>query len=797
MENSLENKILSQALNYAEKLGWSIIPVGKNKRPLIEWKQFQNKRATKEQISDWFNKNPDAGIAVITGNISNIVIVDIDPRHGGSNENFKDIQTLIAKTGGGGWHYYFQYEEGIQNHAGLEPGIDVRGEGGYAVLPPSPHESGINYKWEISPSDDVSISKIPQFVKDLLSTSKTKTKKSKFDKAVLSGVGEGKRNESAASVAGKLLKRFPEEEWENEAWPHLINWNSQNNPPLSEEELRTTFESIKQRQSASSGDDEEGKKPTIALQLVEEINKEKIIFFHTPQKDGFAAINGDGSVIIKLRSRAFKQFISHHIYKNFKKTVSAETISNIIQLLEGKAVFDGEEHDLDVRIAEHGDAIWYDLGNGCVVHIDKSGWRISATPPILFKRFSHQTVQVNPISGGSINDLYNFVNLQSEDDKLLFLVYTIASFIPNFSHPLLVLYGPQGAGKTTPLRLLKSLVDPSILKTLTAPDAGREFVQLASHHYFLFLDNLSSIPNWLSDALARACTGDGFTKRELFSDDDDIIYSFQRTIVLNGINLVVQKADLLDRSILLGLERISKDKRREEQEFWKEFDKLKPGILGAIFDCVTLALIEYPNISLDSHPRMADFARWGCAIARSLGFEDEEFLAAYYRNINSQNDAAIEASPVGTAILTLMDDRDEWEGTATDLLNELERIAEKIKINIKSRDWPKDPSWLTRKIQLIHSNLAEQGLQVTRVENSRPRKILIQKIKENAVATVDGDGATQIDTKSPTPSMSPTSQNDVIADEQTSSIRGSQTEGTPPTLFSQDSGEEAQDEFPY
>ena len=155
MDNLQSNKNpkLQEAIRLLEDNGWSVIPVGIDKKPLIEWKKYQKEKATREQITEWFTKYPDANIGVVTGKISNLIVIDIDPRHGGSNEDFKDIQTVVAKTGGGGWHYYFRYEGNIQNAAGIKPGIDVRGEGGYVIVPPSSHESGNNYEWEVAPNE--------------------------------------------------------------------------------------------------------------------------------------------------------------------------------------------------------------------------------------------------------------------------------------------------------------------------------------------------------------------------------------------------------------------------------------------------------------------------------------------------------------------------------------------------------------------------------------------------------------------------------------------------------------------
>lgn len=143
--------MLDWALFYREKLQWSIIPVAKDKRPLVNWKNYQEVTASVEEIREWWNKFPEANIGVVTGRISNLIVVDIDPRHGGSDELFKSIETVKAKTGGGGWHYFFKYEEGIKNFAAIKSGIDIRSEGGFVVIAPSIHQSGNKYEWEVQP----------------------------------------------------------------------------------------------------------------------------------------------------------------------------------------------------------------------------------------------------------------------------------------------------------------------------------------------------------------------------------------------------------------------------------------------------------------------------------------------------------------------------------------------------------------------------------------------------------------------------------------------------------------------
>jgi hypothetical protein len=245
MNNVNTNNVLEQALYLNHKLGWNVLPVGKDKKPLIEWKKFETEGVNSEQIKEWFNKYPNANLGVVTGKISDLVVIDIDPRHGGKDDEFRNFQTVKSKTGGGGWHLFFRYKDGINNKAGIKEGVDVRGEGGYVVVPPSLHESGNYYEWVNSPSNTPLVD-IPTEILRILQNGKATSNQfvSDWDENVLNGVDEGRRNGSAASVIGKLLKRFPEEEWKTEVWPLFVGWNMRNRPPLSDTELSGVYASI-------------------------------------------------------------------------------------------------------------------------------------------------------------------------------------------------------------------------------------------------------------------------------------------------------------------------------------------------------------------------------------------------------------------------------------------------------------------------------------------------------------------------------------------------------------------------
>ncbi len=249
MQNS--NTKLEQALSLRE-FGWSIIPIGLDKKPLMKWEEYQSRIPSVEEIKTWFNQWPSANIGVVTGTISKLVVVDIDPRHGGTNELFKDYKTPCSRTGGGGWHYYFTSDSIITNRAGVLPGIDIRGQGGYVIAPPSLHSSGGSYQWLISPQE-ATLLEFPHWIFKV-----TEKKEYKNDwQTVLSGVSEGERNTSAARVIGKLLSMFPSNDWEEFVIPLIKGWNNQNNPPLSEQELQDTYKSLAEKESLSRGDEDD------------------------------------------------------------------------------------------------------------------------------------------------------------------------------------------------------------------------------------------------------------------------------------------------------------------------------------------------------------------------------------------------------------------------------------------------------------------------------------------------------------------------------------------------------------
>jgi hypothetical protein len=720
-------QFIALATSYIER-GFSVIPVGVDKRPLVKWEQYQNRRATAEEVEQWSKLTKNPNIAIVTGSISGIVVVDVEA--GGSIDGY--TPTVLANTGGGGWHFYYKhpgYE--IKNSARkLRELTDIRGDGGYVVAPPSLHKSGNHYEWSVAP-EAADFADIPDWIlQSLVPTKAAAHEGNDWEKLLTQDNHEGTRNDMAAKVAGYLLSTVNQSHWDSTAWAWFTAWNlTHNKPPLPERELQKVWDSIKGRAEDDLALKTAIKAPSAQV-LVDAMKASGAVLFHDQYNEPHIAYDGNGSDVSKIRSGTTKLWFVRYGHTQLGKVPSTDAINRATETLAAYAHFDGEQHALEVRSVHNKEGLWYDLG-GSAVHVTAKQWEVTEQPPIIFRRFSHQKPQVMPERGGDLRTLLDYVNITDEAEKLLFLVYIVAAFIPDYPHPLLILHGLQGAGKTTPMMIMKDLIDPSSLREgFSLPSKESEFAQIANHHYFLFFDNLSTMPEAFSDTLARAVTGGSFSKRGLYTDDDDVIYRFQRTIALNSINQVVYKSDLLDRSILLHLARICDDNRIPSKLFWADFERDLPYILGAIFDVLVKALALYPAVKLDKLPRMADFASWGYAIAEAAGYSGEAFTQAYYANIVTQHDEAIEANPVAQAIMEFIKDLATWTGTPSELYALLSPIAFKLGVS-NSRGWPKDAPRLGRVLEILTPNLAAKGIAL---ERSRAQQRLIT-ISTNAVVT--------------------------------------------------------------
>ena len=160
-EGSLSGLLTKAALDYSRH-GWSVIPIeSRGKHPLLAWDVYQHRRTEKPEFADWFERWPHANLAIVTGTVSALVVLDVGTEQGGAAtleqlwQGYTPLpETVEARTGAGGRHLYFaHFGEVINSRRGIIPGVDLYGDGGYVVAPPSVHAHGGSYSWTHSPED--------------------------------------------------------------------------------------------------------------------------------------------------------------------------------------------------------------------------------------------------------------------------------------------------------------------------------------------------------------------------------------------------------------------------------------------------------------------------------------------------------------------------------------------------------------------------------------------------------------------------------------------------------------------
>jgi hypothetical protein len=460
--------------------------------------------------------------------------------------------------------------------------------------------------------------------------------------------------------------------------------------------------------------------------------------------------------IMPLKSSKYKHYLSRLFRDNSEgEIIGEDAINNAISSLSADADFDGETIPLHVRAAwgqkenkaKEG-CIYIDMtdSQGRVVEISANSWHIvnGSNPdiPILFKRHN-QTSQVTPdknYTNDILDQFLDLTNVTYKEHRVLLKVLIISYFIPEIDHPILTTYGPQGAAKSSLLRLIKLLVDPSKPVLLTLLRNIPEFIQQVNHNYLAYYDNVKYIPYWLSDEICKAITGIGHTKRELYSDDDDIIYEHRRIISINGINVALTEPDALDRSIFIELRDIDDDIRREKEELLAEFEKIRAKLLAYIFDTMVKALRIKPNLNLTRLPRMADFAKWGEAISRAMGYDAFAFLEAYANNRNQQNFVAVEENIIGSIFVKYYRDYETknnlnstFVGSPEMLYKAIIDFAEANEINVNSRQFPKAPNILVKKLKAIKSNLKDGFGIIVDIERDSANNSIISIYRNKAI----------------------------------------------------------------
>ena len=455
----------------------------------------------------------------------------------------------------------------------------------------------------------------------------------------------------------------------------------------------------------SKGGEGGGEKGPSAAELLFAIAASKSELWHDDTGVGFATI---GRLSAPVRSKKFRDWLINEYRKAFaNKVPNNDALGNAVAAIDAAAIYDHPEHRAFVRVGWDGGRVYVNLGDAdaTVYEIGPDGWGECRDVPVRFRFSPTARPLPRPVRGGSIGQLLDLLRMTDADTRALVEGWLLSAYMPDAPRPILLLNGEQGALKTTTTVALRAVCDPSALPTRSTPKDEQDLQIAARGNWVLAFDNLSCMPDWLSDGLCKLATGIGLGTRTLYTPDEETVFQARRPTVIASIDDLATRPDLVDRGVNVVLPAIPKSERMPDTVFWRRFDAIHPAVLGAVFDRVSAGLraIEAVRATPKDWPRMADFCQWAMACEKGSG-NKAVFYDAYERNQQSAAELPLEDSPLTQPLLKLMaSHKDGFDGTSSDLLAALTLIA----TDPKSRDWPKKPNALSNRLRRLAPNFRD------------------------------------------------------------------------------------------
>ncbi|QQD71722.1 hypothetical protein [Acidithiobacillus ferrivorans] len=439
--------------------------------------------------------------------------------------------------------------------------------------------------------------------------------------------------------------------------------------------------------------------------------------WHDADGNAYATITGEThNEHWRIDSTGFRDWLSWIAHSEMGTAPSAETIKSACNAMAGQAKFDGKEHEPRRRVAKDSSGCWLDVGDDQwrAILVTATGWKIMNKPAVRLIRTKATRPLPEPVSGGSVDALWNLVNVP-EQERLLVLTWIIECFRSDTPYALLELTGEQGAAKSIAQRIFRRFVDPNQVELRGRPKTTEDIYVAAANSHLLSYENLSGLSNDQSDALCTCCTGGGYAARQLYTNGEEATLTAHCPVALNGISPIVLRPDLLDRSVSITLPEITV--RKTDDEIREATEAAAPGIMGALLDLFSNALAVLPSVVIppEQRPRMADFATLGEAIAKVQGYPEGHFLTRYTDHRRTAIGRTIDASPVAAAMVDYVDRGNRYSGTVKGLL---EVLTEHKPDHERDEYWPRSPKGLADAMRRYSPALRQMGTKA-RVDSTR------------------------------------------------------------------------------
>lgn len=420
--------------------------------------------------------------------------------------------------------------------------------------------------------------------------------------------------------------------------------------------------------------------------------------------------SNDNKVAYKIYTKKFELAIKSFWKKRYQEILSDKEVQEILNLIEIEC-FDSEKKiKLNHRIYAERRKLIYQLNTdtNISVRIKDGECRLIKTPDFLFDGGADFKNQVEPDLTVPAEELLPYIrkhfNVKNEDDVILLTILIVSSMMGmGFNHPVILIQGEKGSGKSECLKKIEMIVDPKASGICTYTNSKEAIVLRLSNSYFTCFDNVSYIPKAISDLFCSAVTGACDTTRKLYTDTEERILNLHSIIAMTSINGVARSADLIDRSCLITLNRFKKSEIKTESNIMTSFQKDLPSLLGAIFNTITIVLADRKKVKAREKIRLADFHEKAIKIGRALGIEEERITDILFRNRMELSLSILESSSIAICMKRLMKDTLEYTDTPTNCLNQLRGVAKQEGIDISTL--PKDAARLTKALILIKDEL--------------------------------------------------------------------------------------------
>ena len=459
-------------------------------------------------------------------------------------------------------------------------------------------------------------------------------------------------------------------------------------------------------------------------------------FFLNTSRETFARIHAENGLILKVDSKVFRDYVSAICWKESQFIAAKESLNSAINIFEGTARSAGDERNVFLRIAEQDGVYFLDLCDtkNQVVRIDENGWELVSEPKVMFYRSQNMRPLPEPLAGGDYTKLWDFVNIPEAYQGVL-TVLLLEWLRDNTTQPLLELIGEQGCGKSLISKFVRKLIDPNRVPLRGISQKVEDTFILASNSHLQTIENASYLKNILQDALCSLSTGGGFAARKLYTDGDEAALDLRKPVLMNGIDVLVTRPDLLDRTIHINLPRLKH--RVVETELEKNFEKSIPDILGGLLDLLSKALVEIPDINIAPQdlPRLGDFGILGEAVYKVQGKTEGIFLKEFSAMRKNAVLRILEATPLGSLIQDLVINEGEFTGNFKLLLAKLHKSDQNSKL-------PTSPKALADKLRRLAPALRESGFQIEFIEERKEDgfHVIISKSLETSTASTASTG---------------------------------------------------------